>query len=91
MTPRTIALAALAAAALALALVGWCHADRELVAAVRGSPPAAPEEALPPLLGPVAPRLECHRPPELRLVRFEDGSARLECGRRLLIRVSVPG
>jgi hypothetical protein len=82
MTPRTIALAALAAAALSLALVGWCHADREVIA-------APPPEPSPPALGP--PRIECRRPPELRLVRFEDGSARLECGHRLLIRISVPG
>jgi hypothetical protein len=82
MTPRTIALAALAAAALALALVGWCHADREVIA-------APPPEPRPPALGP--PRIECHRPPQLHLTRFEDGSARLECGRRLLVRVSVPG
>jgi hypothetical protein len=82
MTPRTIALAALAAAALALALFGWCHADRDVIAA------PAPE-LQPPILGP--PRIECRRPPDLQLVRFEDGSARLECGRRLLVRVSVPG
>jgi hypothetical protein len=90
MTPRTIALAALAAAALALALVGWCHADRDLVAAIRGEAMATPEKS-PSLLSPAVPRLECRRPPELHLIRFEDGSARLKCGQRLLIRVSVPG
>ena len=36
------------------------------------------------------PRLLCERPPEQRLIRFEDGSARLECGRRLLVGVAVP-
>jgi hypothetical protein len=81
-TPRTIALAALAAAALALALVGWCHADRSVIAA----PPPEPQS---PALGP--PRIECHHPPKLHLTRFEDGSARLECGEHLLIRISVPG
>jgi hypothetical protein len=82
MTPRTIALAALAGAALSLALAGWCRADRAVIAAPSPEP-------RPPALGP--PRIECHRPPELRLTRFEDGSARLECGERLLVRISVPG
>jgi hypothetical protein len=36
------------------------------------------------------PRALCDRPPALRLVRFEDGSARVECGRRLLLRIAVP-
>ena len=35
-------------------------------------------------------RVECATPARLRLHRFEDGSARLECGRRTLVRVSVP-
>lgn len=35
------------------------------------------------------PRVECAIPAKLRLHRFEDGSARLECGRRVLVRVSV--
>ncbi|HUB99949.1 MAG TPA: hypothetical protein VMS11_09010 [Solirubrobacterales bacterium] len=35
------------------------------------------------------PRVECAIPARLRLHRFEDGSARLECGRRILVRVSV--
>jgi hypothetical protein len=39
----------------------------------------------------VAPRVACGRPGSLRLRRFEDGSARLECGERVLVRVSVPG
>jgi hypothetical protein len=81
-TPRTLALAALAAAALALALSSWCRADHESIAAPRTDSPA-------PLLGPH--RLKCRRPPELRLIRFEDGSARLQCGRSLLVRISVPG
>jgi hypothetical protein len=33
----------------------------------------------------------CGRPEALRLRRFEDGSGQLRCGRRLLVRVSVPG
>lgn len=36
-------------------------------------------------------RVACNRPATLRLIRFEDGSARLECGRSVLVRVSVPG
>lgn len=34
--------------------------------------------------------VECGRPRELRLVRFEDGSAQLKCAQRVLVRVSVP-
>jgi hypothetical protein len=37
-----------------------------------------------------APRVECDYPARLRLQRFEDGSAKLWCGRRLLLRVAVP-
>ncbi len=40
---------------------------------------------------PSPPRLECATPARLRLHRFEDGSARLECGRRTIARISVPG
>lgn len=36
------------------------------------------------------PRVECARPAKLELRRFEDGSAQLLCGRRLLVRVEVP-
>jgi hypothetical protein len=36
-------------------------------------------------------RVECDQPRTLRLHRFEDGSARLECGSRLLVRISAPG
>jgi hypothetical protein len=35
-------------------------------------------------------RVECGTPSRLYLRRFEDGSARLECGDRILVRVSVP-
>jgi hypothetical protein len=35
-------------------------------------------------------RVECATPDRLRLRRFEDGSAWLECGGRVLVRVSVP-
>jgi hypothetical protein len=37
-----------------------------------------------------APKVDCERPRALRLIRFEDRSARLQCGRRLLVRVSGP-
>jgi hypothetical protein len=33
----------------------------------------------------------CEHPGTLRLRRFEDRSARLECSGRILVRVSVPG
>ncbi|HET7589197.1 MAG TPA: hypothetical protein VFK14_03285 [Solirubrobacterales bacterium] len=43
-------------------------------------------------LGQLAPlRVGCERPRTLRLRRFEDRSARLECAGRVLVRVSVPG
>lgn len=38
-----------------------------------------------------APRVRCPRSRALRLRRFEDGSAQLRCGRRVLVRVAVPG
>jgi hypothetical protein len=38
-----------------------------------------------------APKVYCERPHTLRLHRFEDRSARLECGGRVIVRVSVPG
>jgi hypothetical protein len=41
----------------------------------------------PAAIGPA--RVECANPDRLRLRRFEDGSARLECGRRVLALVSV--
>lgn len=53
-----------------------------------------PRPALEPLPLPrpaAAPRLLCARPGALRLRRFEDGSAQLLCGGRLLARVAVPG
>jgi hypothetical protein len=37
------------------------------------------------------PRVRCERPRTLRLQRFEDRSARLECGGRVIVRVTVPG
>jgi hypothetical protein len=37
------------------------------------------------------PKVFCERPRSLRLHRFEDRSARLECGGRVVVRVSVPG
>jgi hypothetical protein len=33
----------------------------------------------------------CARPSALHLLRFEDGSAQLKCGTRVLTRVSFPG
>ena len=53
--------------------------------AIASGPAARGESALP------ASAVVCERPSTLRLRRFEDGSARLECGARLLVRVSVPG
>jgi hypothetical protein len=38
-----------------------------------------------------APKVFCERPRSLRLHRFEDRSARLECGGRVIVRVGVPG
>jgi hypothetical protein len=37
------------------------------------------------------PGARCQKPRALRLVRFEDGSAQLRCGPRILFRVTVPG
>ena len=37
------------------------------------------------------PRLHCDAPATLRLRRFEDRSAQLLCGRRVIVRISVPG
>jgi len=38
-----------------------------------------------------APKVLCEHPSTLRLHRFEDRSARLECGGRVIVRISVPG
>jgi hypothetical protein len=37
------------------------------------------------------PKVFCEHPRSLRLRRFEDRSARLECSGRVIVRVSVPG
>jgi len=37
------------------------------------------------------PKVFCEQPRTLHLHRFEDRSARLECGGRVIVRVSVPG
>jgi hypothetical protein len=37
------------------------------------------------------PKALCRHPRNLHLHRFEDHSARLECGGRVIVRVSVPG
>ena len=34
--------------------------------------------------------VSCARPRQLRLLRFEDGSAQLKCAERVLVRVSIP-
>lgn len=53
------------------------------------------EGGRPPAVSPIGelgpPRVHCPRPATLRLRRFEDRSARLECAGRVLVRVSVPG
>jgi hypothetical protein len=48
------------------------------------TPPAASQHS-------GAPKVFCEHPRALRLHRFEDRSARLECGGRVLVRISVPG
>ncbi len=63
-----------------------------LCPAVAFGPPSSVADAPPAVAPGAAPlRAECRTPRALRLRRFEDGSARLHCGRRLLVRVSVPG
>lgn len=83
---RLIFLNALALAAIALGIVA-----------------AQPQASTTPRLGmvhanvPVATahshllRVQCDRPSTLRLARFEDGSARLECAHHVLVLISVPG
>jgi hypothetical protein len=51
-------------------------------AAVWAAGPASP--------APPAARVECSKPRTLRLVRYEDRSARLYCAGRVLVRISVP-
>jgi hypothetical protein len=41
--------------------------------------------------GGAAAHVFCEHPHSLHLHRFEDRSARLECGGRIIVRVSVPG
>jgi hypothetical protein len=43
-----------------------------------------------PASGVPAARVECSKPRTLRLVRYEDRSARLYCAGRVLVRISVP-
>jgi hypothetical protein len=43
-----------------------------------------------PASGAPAARVECSKPRTLRLVRYEDRSARLYCAGRVLVRISVP-
>jgi hypothetical protein len=54
-----------------------------LFAIAGGRSPSAPAKP--------ALRLECATPRTLHLRRFEDGSAQLLCGGRLLARISSPG
>lgn len=76
MTPR-----ALLAIALVLATTLFGAVRAEPRTAVFGVSKSAPP----------VPRVECPQPSTLHLARFEDGSARLECARRVLVRISVPG
>jgi hypothetical protein len=47
--------------------------------------------ALAPAMGsPAVARVECDQPQTLKLRRFEDGSAWLECDGRILVRIGVP-
>lgn len=66
-----------------------------LLASVATAPAGAPKWPDPadvtPLPSDPAPRVFCEHPQTLQLRRFEDRSARLECGGRVLVRVSVPG
>jgi hypothetical protein len=50
--------------------------------------PRVASAAEPPL---AVPRVACELPRTLRLRRFEDRSARLDCAGRAIVRVSVPG
>jgi hypothetical protein len=45
--------------------------------------------AEPPAAAPA--RVHCSAPQTLRLRRFEDRSAQLLCGHRVIVRISVPG
>jgi hypothetical protein len=78
-------LLAVTAAVVASALFAVAVSD----AADRNAGTAAVLPAKPAVSSALAVR--CERPAKLRLVRFEDSSAQLFCGRRLLVRVSVPG
>jgi hypothetical protein len=88
MRPRLALLIALAIAALALGLVAAAGGVGALEV------PVAPRDD-----GSVRrievpgsqPSPECARPSTLHLLRFEDGSAQLKCGTRVLTRVSIPG
>lgn len=46
-------------------------------------------DAVPPMR--LVPRVACRAPETLRLRHFEDRSAQLLCGRRVIVRISVPG
>ena len=52
--------------------------------------PGAAEVGAGPGYGKLPVRVECGHPRRLALQHFEDGSAKLWCGRRLLARISVP-
>jgi len=71
--------------AMTLAILGLAIAGPDTAARPGPGAGGAPQEASRPA------RVSCAQPPRLRLVRFEDGSAQLRCGGRILVRISVPG
>jgi hypothetical protein len=83
---RLIFLNALALAAIALGVVATQPqaSATPRFGMVHANIPAAPVHSHPL-------RIQCDRPLALHLARFEDGSARLECARRVLVLISVPG
>ncbi|MBW8059284.1 MAG: hypothetical protein FVQ78_02925 [Solirubrobacterales bacterium] len=85
MRPRAIFLSCMVFAALAL---GGAAANRGAAAAAGVEPVEGVASAS---RAGRSIRVRCGRPPTLRLTRFEDGSARLECAGRVLVRVAVPG
>ena len=85
---QVVLLICLAVAALVLGLVAAAGGvvALETPSARYGERYERPIEAPPGQAGP-----QCARPSALHLVRFEDGSAQLKCGIRVLTRISIPG